>query len=316
MHRFLPGSDAELESIRPFASVRLIVADLDGTLYPSDVVVTAQRLIRQLDNSGVRLTLATGRTITGIAPLLAKLTGHGDRALLKRGTPLILYNGSVVVDAVSGELLQRTEISVQTFRNILISSSGHKCEVFAYHFEPFSLESGASGAARERVAAWQFGSKSARAEREFNGCIVDWQMGPPQFTTLPSAILIKTPDSQLQAKIATEISALAGVSVTRSGTTYLELRPEHSNKGAALEWVARYLSLMPGQVLAIGDNDNDAEMLKWAGIGVAIGTASHLAKQNADFLCRLGPFQGVIEVLRLVHQARRIFRPQPRQSAS
>ncbi|GAF84205.1 unnamed protein product, partial [marine sediment metagenome] len=74
----------------------------------------------------------------------------------------------------------------------------------------------------------------------------------------------------------------------------------------ALEYVAKVLNLTQNQVLAIGDNDNDAEMLSWAGIGVAVNSASDLAESSCDYRANRGVIEGAIEVLDLVHEARRL----------
>ena len=97
------------------------------------------------------------------------------------------------------------------------------------------------------------------------------------------------------------------MSFTCSGASYIEIRPENSNKGAALEYVTKAQNLSKEEVLAIGDNDNDSELLVWAGIGVAISNASEAAIASSDYICRRGVAEGAIEVLRVVKEARRFF---------
>jgi len=124
----------------------------------------------------------------------------------------------------------------------------------------------------------------------------------------PSAILIDTSERPSAATtIEKFISETGAVTVTRSGTKYLEVRPKGSNKGVALQCAGDFLGLSRDEVLALGDNDNDIEMLEGAGIGVAVSEASPAAVASADYICRKGVAEGAVEVLRLVKHARHYF---------
>ena len=54
------------------------------------------------------------------------------------------------------------------------------------------------------------------------------------------------------------------------------------SKGTALQWLCGHLGVDPSQVVAFGDGENDKEMLKFAGIGVAMGNGNDLCKAAAD----------------------------------
>ena len=70
-------------------------------------------------------------------------------------------------------------------------------------------------------------------------------------------------------------------------------------------YVAACQHLSKEQILAMGDNDNDASMLSWAGIGVAVESASDLAKKESNYIAK-GVIEGAIEVLRLVRIAKHL----------
>jgi Cof subfamily protein (haloacid dehalogenase superfamily) len=307
----LPGPNSNLEALQRFAAIKLIVADLDGTLFPSELAGTAQRLLRQLNRAGVRLTIATGRTFSGVQALFAKAHANSERLLIKRGTPLILYNGSVVVEALTGQLLSCRTIPEPSLRDILKIASSHRCEVFAYSCGQALLRKLGAGILEERVLGWQFPAPHEHRDPvEFNGLPVTWEPAYP-FGDEPCAVLLRSPTAQSLSALRREMHAVADVSATQSGSLYIELRPAGSNKAVALAWTAQHLGVTPEQVLTVGDNDNDVEMLEWAGVGVAVCTASDAARSHADYICQFGPFQGVVEVLRLVHQAHRYFRVTP-----
>lgn len=310
MAEHLPGTNADVEALRRFACVKLIAADLDGTFLPSEFAGKAERLLRQLDHAGVQMTVATGRTFHGVRDLLIRLHSPRGKPLIKRGTPLILYNGSVVIEAGIGRLLYRKTMPDAALSFVAQIAARHSCDFFAYSCEETVLGIDENHRVQEHVVGWQFGpGERKRSETEFNGLPVEWR------TTLPCsvpfeacAVVINSLDCAVLTSIASQLQDLGIVSVTRSSSLYLEIRPESSNKGKALAYVAQRFNLLPAQVLAVGDSDNDVEMLKWAGIGVAVSTASTSAKEQADFLCDYGPFQGMVQVLGLVHAAHRYFR--------
>ena len=80
----------DLDSLRPFSIIRLVALDLDGTLLESresqlpEAVLKLAKQLRHHRYGVVRITIATGRTLTGARPLLDKLPILND-------TPIILY---------------------------------------------------------------------------------------------------------------------------------------------------------------------------------------------------------------------------------
>ena len=78
--------------------------------------------------------------------------------------------------------------------------------------------------------------------------------------------------------------------VTQSEDIHVELLNRRANKGAALEAVARRLGLAADSSVAVGDGINDIEMLRWAGLGVAVAGAKPQLKAEADKVLERGPW--------------------------
>lgn len=290
----------EVEELRRFSRIRLIVADLDGTLIPSDLSKTIQELSGSLNHYRykVTLTLATGRTLAGVTPLLEKLS-------LPSGSPLILYNGSIVVRNNTFSIIERRTISLESLWHILKVSSEHQVRTLAYFYmDPLFTPQGAAN--HEFVLGW---ASNCAPGREFNNMPVQWLTEhSSNYQLEPSSILIETSnDPDAASIIETQLAKNSNISVTRSGSLYIEVRPVGSNKGVALESVAKAQKLNRDEILTLGDNDNDSEMLAWAGIGVAIAKASPSALSSSDYVCRHGVFEGAVEVLRLVKHAKHYF---------
>jgi len=301
MPESLPAWDThDVRDLKRFARIRLIVADLDGTLLPADLLQTVQVLCSSLNHHRYRVafTLATGRTLAGVEPLLTKLA-------IPNGIPLILYNGSVVIRSDGYKLLSRKTIPKESLEAVIRLSLEHGLTALAYFYDDawfvrHQLRS------NEYVLGW---GRPAKGFREFNSMPVTWhQTSIHSRESEPSSILIETREiTNSVSNLEAELRNVNHISVTRSGSNYLEIRPQGSNKAVALEWIAKQHGFQREEILALGDNDNDAEMLGWAGIGVAIAAASPGAVNESDYICRHGVFEGVVEVLRLVKHAKHYF---------
>ncbi len=290
----------DLDKLRPFSEIQLVALDLDGTLLesreshlPEAVLKLASRL-RNYKYGVVRITIATGRTLTGARPLLDKLPILND-------TPIILYNGSLVLNK-KYDVLHKAIIPNRSLQRIIKLTSRFNVKVIAYVCD-FLGESGPN----EYALGW---SSLDRPELEYNKMPVRWlDWDKVESTIIPSGIVIHTAE-QIKAitGIISGLKKMQDISYTRSGTAYIEVRPQNTNKGEALKSAAKGLKLNRNQVLAIGDNDNDAEMLSWAGIGVVVDSASDLAKINSDYIAHRGIIEGAIEVLHLVTIAKGLAR--------
>jgi hydroxymethylpyrimidine pyrophosphatase-like HAD family hydrolase len=80
----------------------------------------------------------------------------------------------------------------------------------------------------------------------------------------------------------TERIGLHGVNYAVGFTAWLDINPEGVSKGSALELVRRHLGVEPARTVAVGDQRNDLEMLRWAARGVAMGNAPDEVKAAAD----------------------------------
>jgi hydroxymethylpyrimidine pyrophosphatase-like HAD family hydrolase len=77
----------------------------------------------------------------------------------------------------------------------------------------------------------------------------------------------------------------------------LEVLPKGGSKGAALRTLLKDLKLSPEQVMAVGDGENDIEMLRLAGVGVAVSNAQSILKEAADHVTTASYGDGVAEAI-------------------
>ncbi len=87
------------------------------------------------------------------------------------------------------------------------------------------------------------------------------------------------------------------LSITTSGMNTIEITNLGTSKGEALAYLCKYLHIDSDQVMAIGDNINDLEMLKWAGFAVDVDNADPAVKNVADFVTLSNSKSGVAHAI-------------------
>ncbi|HWS56963.1 MAG TPA: HAD family hydrolase, partial [Actinotalea sp.] len=95
-----------------------------------------------------------------------------------------------------------------------------------------------------------------------------------------------------------EGSGLVGVTYAIGWSAWLDLTPPGVTKASALEMLRERLEVPAGATLAVGDGGNDLEMLRWAGVGVAMGGSAEHVLAAADAATDGVEDDGVVPVLR------------------
>jgi Cof subfamily protein (haloacid dehalogenase superfamily) len=298
----LPSWEAGVDSLRPFADIRLIALDVDGTLLETsraklpNLVGLLKRALAHPKRQ-VQIAIATGRAFAGVQGLFSRLD-------LDERTPMILYNGSVVLLSGHHQLLRRKTIEESAIARVIETCQPLGATILAYFFpDPLNWENSERDI-HEKVRGW---SQVSNSYEEYNGIAIEWQKDLSGLRgNNPVSMLVDTRNNpSAKNDVEAYLSEIPSLSCTSSGYPYVEVRPVGSNKGEGLAVVARHMGLSQHQVLAVGDNDNDGEMLRWAGIGITVAGASPAAIESSRYLCRHGVVSGVVEVMRLVRQAKR-----------
>lgn len=106
-------------------------------------------------------------------------------------------------------------------------------------------------------------------------------------------------DPVLYQKIEEQIPLVTKAVYTTSAVSYrLEISHKNSGKATGLAYVLNLFDITPEETVAFGDGDNDAEMLEFAGLGVAMENATENCKATADTVCARCENDGVAKFLR------------------
>jgi Cof subfamily protein (haloacid dehalogenase superfamily) len=249
--------------------------DLDGTILdlklnldPRDVEALA-RII----GAGVTVVACTGRPFPGTLPWVEKLGLDG---------PIICYQGAEI-RMPDGTTLLDHGVSHKLAMEVIRFARDRDLHVQAYRNDQLIVE-------RDRPEAHEYAN---HAGMELN--VVDdleTAMGP----TTPKLVIVST-GQKLEALLPQARRRWEGkLNVATSVPTYLEFTSVESDKASALAFLCDRLGVPQDQSVAVGDGRNDASMIAWAGMGVAVEGSPPEVIAAADRTIR-GPGRGGIKQL-------------------
>ena len=267
-------------------SIRLVAVDVDGTLVTSDqrVLPRVQDAVRRAAAQGVELVLCTGRAI-------------GECWYVLDALPEIRYavtqTGAIAQDLKTGETLYHCPLSPDDAR--LIYSHVRRYDGLVNFFSGGIVYNSKEQMARfERYYPadfrWLF-EQSHEFVDDLDAMVAGWGK-PVEKLYVPFS-------SQEECERAMADLTKLPYFVTGAGYVDLEVMNPNTSKGIALAALCKKLGIPREQVMAIGDSGNDAAMLDFAGVGVAMGNGEEALKQKADLIAPTNEEGGVADMLEL-----------------
>ena len=86
--------------------------------------------------------------------------------------------------------------------------------------------------------------------------------------------------------------------VVSSGPNNFEVMKKGTSKGNAVKELALSLNIKRDEIICLGDNENDLSMIKYAGLGIAMGNACELLKKEADYITDTNINSGVAKAIK------------------
>ncbi len=261
---------------------RLIATDLDGTLLRNDLTVSA-RTRRALDGvraRGVQVVPVTARQPVGVRRVAAG-AGFDGWALCSNGVLAVhLTTGEVLFEEVLA-----VDIQTELVRTLLERVPGVLAASVRAAGEGFTAQEGYAALASE--------SDHKRDPKTMGGVSLEEVLAQPSLK-----LVLRHPELPPMALLQ-ELRALGlgGFHATHSGAPFVEVAAEGLTKAAGLARLCREWGIEQADVLAFGDAPNDAEMLAWAGRGVAMGNAHPEARSAASATTLSNEEDGVAAVL-------------------
>ncbi len=255
----------------------LVALDVDGTILHHDGFLSdaVRDAVHAVAGAGHHVVISTGRSLVATLPIL-------DRLGLTTGFA-VCSNGAVTLrlDPLLGEGFEIIE---------------------AVTFDPAPALSllrdawpGAVIAVEELGVGFKVSAPFPDGELMGDQRVVSWE----ELVADPATrVTFRAPGGTSEdfLELAERIG-LHGVNYAIGFSAWLDINPEGVSKGSALELVRRHLHIEPADTVAVGDQRNDTEMIRWAARGVAMGNAPDEVKASADEVTGSVDEDGLVPVL-------------------
>lgn len=256
-------ADAELTEIK------LLVVDIDGTIAgeSNEIRQPVKQAIQAAQERGVQVAIATGRMYR------SALRFHQD---INSALPLLAYQGAWIQDPHTQQLHRHWTVSTQTAHQLLDYFEQLELRSLSVHFyinDQLYV--------REITPETQIYSQRSGVEAIAVGDL-------RRVLAEPTKVLALCDDTdiidQLLGNLRQQYTP-AELYLTKSVATFFEATNPLVNKGTGVRYLAEeLLGLQAANVMTIGDNFNDLEMLNYAGVGVAMGNAPAEVKAFAQWV--------------------------------
>ncbi|GJF13242.1 hypothetical protein NGTWS1803_24350 [Mycolicibacterium cyprinidarum] len=267
----------------PGQAPALIATDVDGTLLDDDDKISTRTwsAVRAAVDDGVEFVLATGRPPRWITPIVDQL-GFAPIA--------VCANGAVVYDPSTDRIISARTLSADVL--------GELAEVTARVIPGAGLAVERVGRSAHDAATPQFVSSPGYEHAWLNPD--NTEVSIEDLLSAPAVKLLIRKAGARSDDMAAELAKHIGIEgdITYSTNNGLvEIMPLGVSKATGVDEVARPRGISAAGVVAFGDMPNDVSMLRWAGLGVAMGNAHPDAMTAADEVTATNVKDGVARVL-------------------
>lgn len=256
--------------------IRLIALDLDNTLLEKDLTIAGKTLslLQDCAAKGIEIVIATGRLFYSAEKYAKQIGPH---------TKILCYNGCLVTEA-DGTPLFKSELTPEIMRKVARFAKKRGLYSQFYKDHKILVEKVTDGTTIDPDLA----NTTAIEVGDFENY---------EFTPSPKAMIVAKPEDvpMYQAELKAELDD--ETYIAQSQPYLIEIMPYNVNKAHSLEILCNKLGISKDEVMACGDNTNDAEMVIWAGLGIAMANAVDSLKEVAEYVCSEKRSYGVAEAI-------------------
>lgn len=283
------------------SNFKLIALDVDGTLITSHHIVTLRtlRAIKKVKDLGIKVTIATGRHYPSVIRLARKI---------RIDAPLICGDGAIIRDIYSNETIYHL-LPKEIAADIMSMTQNYKnfsVQVFIKNGKIYSGRSYRENYFRKILLV-----PLKYSLRGYLNLLRDFAFIPVKNVVHTQGAIAALKESPVKVVIygnerpedlkdfIKKISAKYGekISITSSIPNCIDILKGGISKAKGLIILTERLGIRRDQIITVGDNFNDLEMIKYAGLGVAMGNAPEQVKNKADYVTDTNDNEGLAKFL-------------------
>lgn len=261
---------------------KLIAIDMDGTLLNDNKQITEEnvRVIKQAIQEGIKVVISSARSFYRLYDYLEELD------LIKSNQYTICFNGAVIIENESERILQSKNFRADEVKRLIEIAKEYETDISLYAMNCLMTENIPEMLKRDKHFKNVNFKKIKYTTTDFDRDLIYKIV----FVNEPEKILeIK---SKLPQKLSNEYE------ITSSIPQYIEFVKKGITKANALQSVAAECKIKASEIIAVGDADNDIEMIKYAGLGVAMENASNNLKEKADYITASNNQDGIAKIIK------------------
>lgn len=259
----------------------MLVLDLDGTLTNSEKKITppTREAIIEIQESGKKVVLASGRPTPGITPLAEEL--H----LKDYGSYILSFNGARIIDCRTGESIYNKTVPNNVIPEIYEMVKDYDVDLVTYTDTEIlsGIKPNQYTEIESRICNLDIVSVNNFAEA------IDFPVNKLLIPGDPSLTV------QLEKILKEKFHSF--LNIYRSEPFFLEIMPQNIDKAHSLQKLLNSIGMTAEQMICCGDGYNDLTMIEYAGLGVAMENAQPIVKEKADYVTKSNDEDGVLYVI-------------------
>jgi len=271
---------------------QLLALDVDGTVLDPEGQISpaVQRAVADVQARGLQVILCTGRRFRTALPIAQSLgLTH----------PLIVHNGALVKAPDSGQTLYHCYLSPEVYRQslaLLSQVSSPMLYIDAFHDGIDIITAHSDRTHPFQQAYLQDAQKHCQV-------VTDISDLPLQGVVMMSIMAEESRLQSFRSNVQTTLGSQVHVNVLANKSyqgSILEILHPSVSKWQALHQFASQQGIAASQIIAVGDDANDLEMIRHAGLGIAMGNAIEAVKAVADYTTLSNADEGLAHALQHV----------------
>lgn len=245
--------------------IKLIATDIDGTILGADFEFkqSIKDCIKKLQAKGIKVVLVTGRMHCAAAKIAEEL---------EITTPIVSYQGGLVKEIHNEEnTLYQSDVNPETAKLIIKWARENNVHINLYMNDVLYVEQDNETIQRYTKARFI----------DYKVCSFD----DLEINNVNKILGIDFTDAERVTSWVNELKEKhPNLYIVKSTPYFCEIAENTATKGCAVEFLQNLWGIKKEETLAIGDQDNDIELLNSAGVKIAMGNASEALKQCADYI--------------------------------
>lgn len=268
---------------------KLICTDMDGTLLNDkhDISEENKSALIKAHNKGIAIAITTGRLFTS-ARAYSDLIGFN--------VPIIAANGAYIRDSDKDSCIFNCSFSYDELLFIYDTLKKNNLPSIFYTHDTAISEKPLANDHPYVI------HNKMMPDYKINFCIKEdiKELLHKYSNEISKVICIEnnTEKHDTLLKVKEELKSTNLFEVVSSSSNNFEVMKKGISKGNAVKELAKSLNIDRSEIICFGDNENDLSMIKYAGLGVAMGNACQLLKDNADYITDTNINSGVAKALK------------------